>query len=323
MRRVPGARAAARRGARREQLLDSGHEPAQLGFQPRLLTLCMFFVGGAFLLACDAFAGRATTSAGSRCALVAALALDARRLAALPPDARRRRSVLRALGFSWIWLLPTVLWLSERDGNGDGLQPFLLGAVAVVFAVRLAGAPAGGGSRAGGAGVTPRGGRARPDRQPRGAASARLLHLSSGGRLRGIPCAIVLIAAVRQKRFGTTQWRRTSGCSTTRPKRSSEGRGPYPSLDDPSRGRWPKLRLSAVDGAPSGAAHRSSGGGSRATRHGSARGSNARVTLRVLEVRDWRCYGVVLLLAARSLRDPDGQRDDSARARSRGRMALP
>ena len=35
--------------------------------------------------------------------------------------------------FSALWLLPIVLWVCPRAGNGDGLQPFLPALVAVVL----------------------------------------------------------------------------------------------------------------------------------------------------------------------------------------------
>lgn len=37
--------------------------------------------------------------------------------------------------FSALWLLPIVLWLVPRAGNGDGFEPFLVGGVVAVFAV--------------------------------------------------------------------------------------------------------------------------------------------------------------------------------------------
>jgi Glycosyltransferase family 87 len=45
--------------------------------------------------------------------------------------------------FSPIWLLPIVLWVCPRSGNGDGLQPFVPAAVLAMLLVALIVAPGG------------------------------------------------------------------------------------------------------------------------------------------------------------------------------------
>lgn len=111
-----------------------------LGFQPAVAHAVMFFVGGAFLLACARFSRSGDDERGLACAVFAALALTPivwqHYLLMLAPSLGLARP-----RFSWIWLLPTVLWLSPHDGNGDGLQPFLVGAVAVVVGYVLLARP--------------------------------------------------------------------------------------------------------------------------------------------------------------------------------------
>jgi len=90
-------------------------------------------VAGALLLvACGVLAKRGNEDGSLTCALVAALALTPILwqhflvLLLVPLALARPR-------FSAVWLLPLVLWLSPRTGNGDGLEPFLPGLVAATI----------------------------------------------------------------------------------------------------------------------------------------------------------------------------------------------
>ena len=112
---------------------------AALGFDPLVGRAAAAVAGGA-LLAAVLHLGRRGDELGSfTCAVVAALAftpvvwLNYLVLLSVPLAVARPR-------FSAIWLLPIVLWVCPRDGNGDGLQPFIPGLVAlVIFTAILAG----------------------------------------------------------------------------------------------------------------------------------------------------------------------------------------
>jgi alpha-1,2-mannosyltransferase len=88
---------------------------------------------GAALLAAVVVLGRRGDEVGSfACAIAAALVfspvvwLHYLVLLAVPLGIARPR-------FSALWLLPIVLWVCPRAGNGDGLQPFLPALVAIVL----------------------------------------------------------------------------------------------------------------------------------------------------------------------------------------------
>jgi alpha-1,2-mannosyltransferase len=89
-------------------------------------------VGAALLAAVVLLARRGDEVASFACAIAAALAfspvvwLHYLVLLAVPLGIARPR-------FSALWLLPIVLWVCPRAGNGDGLQPFLPALVAVVL----------------------------------------------------------------------------------------------------------------------------------------------------------------------------------------------
>jgi len=88
--------------------------------------------GVLLLVACGVLARRGNEEGSLTCALVAALTLTPILwqhflvLLLVPLALARPR-------FSAVWLLPLVLWLSPRTGNGDGLEPFLPGLVAATI----------------------------------------------------------------------------------------------------------------------------------------------------------------------------------------------
>ena len=113
-----------------------------LGFDPLAGRAAAAVVGGA-LLAAVVYLGRNGDELGAfACAVVAALALSPvvwlnyLVLLGVPLAIARPR-------FSAIWLLPIVLWVCPRDGNGDGLQPFIPGVVALVVLTAILAGPRG------------------------------------------------------------------------------------------------------------------------------------------------------------------------------------
>jgi hypothetical protein len=107
-----------------------------LGIQLPVAHALMFLVGGLLLLACARFCRTDDDERGFACAIFASLVLTPivwqHYILMLAPSLGLARP-----RFSWVWLVPTLLWLSEHEGNGDGIQPFLLTVVAVVFAYVL------------------------------------------------------------------------------------------------------------------------------------------------------------------------------------------
>jgi hypothetical protein len=100
-------------------------------------TIATIIVGGAVVAACAITAGRGDERRAFALAVAAALALS--------PVVWLHYLVLLVIplglmrpAFSWIWLLPIVLWVSPRSENGVGVEPFVPALVAtVIFAVLL------------------------------------------------------------------------------------------------------------------------------------------------------------------------------------------
>ena len=131
-----------------------------------------------------------------------------------------------------------------------------------------------------------------PIRAPRGAASARLLHLSSVVVCAVFPAlvlSLLFVEAVRDDAVATDFRVFYDAAEAV-----LRGHSPYPSLDDPTAviGRsfvYPPLTallLAPLTALPEAAA---------GLLVMALLVAATLVTLRVLEVRDWRCYGVVLL----------------------------
>jgi glycosyl transferase family 87 len=95
-----------------------------LGFGDSAGTVLTFTIGGAILLSSIGVARRGNEAHAFLLAIVAALALSPivwlHYLVALvvPMGILRPR-------FSVVWLLPIVLWVCPRDGNGEGLETYL------------------------------------------------------------------------------------------------------------------------------------------------------------------------------------------------------
>ena len=95
-----------------------------LGFSDDAGMALTFIVGGALLMACIGIARRGNEALAFLFSIVAALALSPivwlHYLVTLvvPIGILRPR-------FSVVWLLPIVLWVCPRDGNGEGLETYL------------------------------------------------------------------------------------------------------------------------------------------------------------------------------------------------------
>jgi alpha-1,2-mannosyltransferase len=115
---------------------------AALGIDPLAGRVAMVVVGGALLVAVGYLGQRDEEARAFACAIVAALVLTPvvwmhyLVLLAVPLGIARPR-------FAPIWLLPIVLWVSPRAGNGEGLQPFVPALVVAVLFVALVVAPVG------------------------------------------------------------------------------------------------------------------------------------------------------------------------------------
>lgn len=112
----------------------------RFGYGSNVGYVLMAIVGGALLGAMVNFGRHGDELRAFTCAIAAALALTPvvwqhyLVLFAVPLALARPR-------FSAIWLLPIVLWMSPRVGNGDGLEPFLPAFVALVILVVLLARP--------------------------------------------------------------------------------------------------------------------------------------------------------------------------------------
>jgi hypothetical protein len=112
-----------------------------LGYEPIVGRIVMAIVGAALLGMVMLSGRRGDDLEAFTCAIAAALVLTPVLwqhylvLLLVPLALTRPR-------FSPLWLLPIVIWVSPRDGtNGDGLEPFVPGLVAVVFVVLLLARP--------------------------------------------------------------------------------------------------------------------------------------------------------------------------------------
>ncbi len=103
----------------------------ELGFDPLVGTLCSVLAGGALLGATVRLSRGGDELRSFTCAVGAALVLTPvvwqhyLALLAVPLALARPR-------FGLVWLVPALLWLSPRAGNGDGIEPFLPAIVAAV-----------------------------------------------------------------------------------------------------------------------------------------------------------------------------------------------
>jgi hypothetical protein len=105
---------------------------AALGLSPIGGPVLMAVLGGSLLAAVVILARRGDEQRAFICAIGAALALT--------PVVWQHYLVLLAVAlglarprFSAIWLLPILLWISPRAGNGDGLEPYVPGVVAAIL----------------------------------------------------------------------------------------------------------------------------------------------------------------------------------------------
>lgn len=109
---------------------------AALGIESWIGAALALAAGGALLAACFVYARRGRDVAAFTCAVAAALAFTPvvwqhyLLLLLVPLGVARPR-------FSWLWLLPLATWVSPRTGHGDGIEPFVPGAVAVVLVAAL------------------------------------------------------------------------------------------------------------------------------------------------------------------------------------------
>ena len=107
-----------------------------LGLAPVVGKLAMAAVGGALLVGCVVFARRQDDARSFTCAVVATLALSPivwlhYLVALLVPLA-----ILRPR-FTWLWLLPALLWVSPKPGYAEGFQTFMPALVAATLVVVL------------------------------------------------------------------------------------------------------------------------------------------------------------------------------------------
>jgi hypothetical protein len=98
--------------------------------------VAMLLVGGALLVACVVLGRRGDDARSFTCAVAATLALSPivwlhYLVALLVPLAIARPR------FTWIWLLPVVLWISPKPGYAEGYQTFGPAVVAAVLVVLL------------------------------------------------------------------------------------------------------------------------------------------------------------------------------------------
>ena len=227
--------------------------------------------------------------------------------------------------FSLLWLLPVLLWVEPRAGLRGGARdvPARRSRWRSWSSSSLARPRprAERRRRARGAGVSRRSaGERRPSvarERRRGSALARVDRRSSAS----LP-VLVARAALRDADRRTTRSPSTSGSSTRRPRRSSTARARIRADGRPADGRggpYPYPPLPALLAIP---LTRAPARGRRRARHGRARRSSRSRPCCVLGVRDWRCYGLVLLWPPGDLGDPDRQRDALVRARRCARLAL-
>jgi hypothetical protein len=112
----------------------------RFGYEPNVGHVLMAIVGVALLGAMVNFGRHGDDFRAFTCAIAAALAVTPvvwqhyLVLFAVPLALARPR-------FSVIWLLPIVLWVSPRVGNGDGLEPFMPAFVVLVLLVVLLARP--------------------------------------------------------------------------------------------------------------------------------------------------------------------------------------
>jgi alpha-1,2-mannosyltransferase len=108
----------------------------ELGYTETVGTIVMALVGGALLVATVSLGRRGDDVRAFTCVIAASLALTPvvwqhyLVLLVVPLALSRPR-------FGAIWLLPALLWLSPRAGNGEGLEPFLPAIVATILLVVL------------------------------------------------------------------------------------------------------------------------------------------------------------------------------------------
>jgi len=113
---------------------------AALGFDPVVGQALMLIAGAALLVVGVNLGRHGDDRRAFTCALAATLALTPivwqhyLAILVVPLALARPR-------FSALWLLPAVLWLSPRVGNGDGLEPFLPALVVVLLVSLLLARP--------------------------------------------------------------------------------------------------------------------------------------------------------------------------------------
>jgi hypothetical protein len=107
-----------------------------VGLGDRTGMIVTWIVGGAILACCVGLARRGHEAHAFLAGLIAALALSPIVWLHYLVILVAPLGVLRPR-FSAVWLVPIVLWVCPRDGNGDGVETFLPGLVVAVLAVLL------------------------------------------------------------------------------------------------------------------------------------------------------------------------------------------
>jgi hypothetical protein len=100
----------------------------------------MVLVGGGLLVACVVLARRGDDTRSFTCAIAATLALSPivwlhYLVALLVPLAIARPR------FTWLWLLPVVLWVSPKPGYAEGYETFGPAVIATILLVLVLARP--------------------------------------------------------------------------------------------------------------------------------------------------------------------------------------
>ena len=111
---------------------------ATAGLPDAVGRVATLLVGGALLVGCVVFARRKDDARSFTCAVAATLALSPivwlhyLVLLLVPLAILRPR-------FTWLWLLPAVLWVSPKPGYAEGFQTFMPALVMVIVLALLLG----------------------------------------------------------------------------------------------------------------------------------------------------------------------------------------
>jgi hypothetical protein len=111
-----------------------------LGLGSAVANIAMVLVGGGLLVACVVLARRGDDTRSFTCAIAATLALSPivwlhYLVALLVPLAIARPR------FTWLWLLPVVLWVSPKPGYAEGYETFGPAVIATILLVLMLARP--------------------------------------------------------------------------------------------------------------------------------------------------------------------------------------